>query len=656
MSSILIIENNAMNMEMASELLENAGHSVIKTENALDGINRAKIENPDLVLMDLSLPGMDGLSATKILKEETLTKNIPVIAFTARAMKSDKEKAFEAGCSGYISKPIETSQFVKYIESYLENITENNNRNCLRLNNLSAPLLKAFLPKQAGKEPFREKYKCHNVLIIDDKPLNTELIKEALTQINQNSFIAYSGKQALELVEKEKFDLILLDIMMPEMSGFEVIKELKAKSSTRDIPVIFISALDKTDDIVKGLVSGSDGYITKPFKTEELKARILSLLKIKDLQDQLKSEKEVLERVFQFSADGIIILNSSFQIISCNDLLAKWLFLPKKQLLNCDFYEVFGFDKEINPIKQCLSTGNKYWDFCLEIDKNKNSTDVSYFQAEKARTDAFSSFSSKEKRFLEISCSEISSPFDEVEGYILILRDITAVKEIEQQKETFVATLTHDLKTPVRAQIRALEMLLDEKFGELSNSQKEIIEETLNSNKYMFCMTDNLVSSYKYENNSVNIQKVSFDINNLIQRCYKELKYLADDKNQTVIFDFKCENLNLFADNLEMKRVIVNLLANAINYTQENGQIIISTKILYDAVIISFKDNGKGISQDELPKLFNKYQSFAKKFKQVGAGLGLYLSKQIVESHDGIISVESEEGKGSTFTIKLPKN
>ena len=663
MANILIIEDNIMNMEMAGELLENAGHSAIKTENAADGIKLAKIKKPDLILMDLNLPGMDGLTATKILKEDTLTKNIPVIAFTARVMQSDKENAFDAGCCGFISKPIEVSVFINNIESFLNHdgchtetssasvkqslkssIEKSQTINPLGCSQVTAlqddeasplPSVSAHNPQVQSDKKKETNYKCHKVLIIDDNPMNTEILKETLEQIGQTSVVTHSGKQALDLVEQEKFDLILLDVMMPKMSGFDVIKQLKSKTSTKDIPVIFVSALDQTSNIVKGFDLGSYEYITKPFKIEEVKARILSILKIKDLQDELKAEKEILDLVFKFSADGIVILNSSFEIISCNELFSKWLDLPKEKIINNDFCCIAGHDKDFYPIKQCLKNGDKYMDFCLEINTGNNK---------------------KEIRFLEISCSEINPSLNKIEGYVLILRDVTAHKEIEQQKETFVATLTHDLKTPVRAQMRALEMLVNEKFGKVNDSQKDIIEETLNSNKYMFGMVDNLLATYRYENKSVNIQKHYFNVNDLIKNCYDQLKYLANDKKQTINFDFEKETLDLFADSLEIKRVIINLLSNAVNYTGEYGQIIISSRLKNDMVIISFIDNGKGISQEEISTLFNKYQSFAKKFRQVGTGLGLYLSKQIIESHNGTISVISEEGSGSVFTIKLPIN
>ena len=169
----------------------------------------------------------------------------------------------------------------------------------------------------------------------------------------------------------------------------------------------------------------------------------------------------------------------------------------------------------------------------------------------------------------------------------------------------------------------------------------------------MASMLDNLLSTYKYENGNVIIDKQNIDINSLIKSCYSELKHIADDKKQQIIFDFEENNLNIFADSIEIKRVILNLLSNAVNYTHEEGEIKILTKKQENKTIISFIDNGRGIPQDEISFLFNKFTSSVKKFRQVGTGLGLYLSKHIVESHGGLISVKSTEGKGSCFTVTL---
>jgi two-component system, cell cycle response regulator DivK len=108
---ILIIENDEVNMELASDILEAAGFAVLQAENAEKGIALAKAERPALVLMDISLPGMDGLSATAVLKQDAETKGIPVVALTAHAMKGDEEKVLAAGCADYITKPIDTRAF-----------------------------------------------------------------------------------------------------------------------------------------------------------------------------------------------------------------------------------------------------------------------------------------------------------------------------------------------------------------------------------------------------------------------------------------------------------------------------------------------------------------------------------------------------------------
>ena len=535
MAKILIIEDNSLCMEMASELLKDATHTVFKAESASEGIESAIKHTPDLILMDLELPDIDGLSATRRLKENIETSDIPIVAFTARVMQSDRDEAFKAGCCGFISKPIDVSRFVHLVESFLTykcaskininhycvNKTSHENEtspvtepagqsqiSCMdSLNNSGAD--SGILHTDTICDDNNNRLNPHNILIVDDNPMNTEIIKEVLEQSGQNSKIANNGQQALDFANREKFDLILLDIMMPEMSGFEVIRQLKSNPATENIPFIIISALDNTEDIIRGFNMGSYQYITKPFKINELKARILSILKIKDLNDQ---------------------------------------------------------------------------------------------------------------------------------------------------QENFMATLTHDLKTPILAQMRALEMLLNEKFGTINPSQKSIIQETLNSNIYMLGMVSNLLAAHNYENKHVVISKNLFDLNGLIKDCYNQLQYLADDKKQEVNLDFQQETLLIFADSLEIKRVIVNLISNAINYSEEGGQIFVSSSIDGSQAVFSVKDNGRGISKEELPDLFSKYKSFAKKFRQIGTGLGLYLSRQIVECHGGSICVTSEEGKGSVFTVKLPIN
>ena len=176
----------------------------------------------------------------------------------------------------------------------------------------------------------------------------------------------------------------------------------------------------------------------------------------------------------------------------------------------------------------------------------------------------------------------------------------------------------------------------------------------LHSNKYMFNMLDNLLSTYRYENGNVKLKRDYIDINNLIRNCHIELKYLAEEKNQQITIEISEEPIIVHADLIEIKLVIMNLLSNAMLYTQDGGNIIIKSELSNDLAYISFTDNGRGLSEAEIARLFNKYTSYTKKFRHVGTGLGLYLSKQIVNLHGGDITIISQEEKGSTFTISMP--
>ncbi len=622
MANILIVEDDHVNYELASELLEYAGHEIRRAESLQQCIDSISTQKPDLVLMDINLPETRGTEITRVLKNNPVTEPIPIVAFTAMVMEKDKKEALEAGCSGFISKPFSVSSFVSTVESFM-----NKNETSEEMTKLKCDFRVENFKYSETHGMADMEIKRHNILVVDDNQMNADILKETLEQLGQEVKLAYSGKEAFEKIEGENFDLALLDIMMPDMSGFDIIKQFKLNPRTVDLPVIFVSALDKTSDIVKGFNLGSYEYIVKPYKIEELKARVLSILKIKDLQDELKAEKKILDLIFKFTEDVIILLDDNLRITSCNNMFLSWTGREKSEILNRKLCEIIQCERDCG-----LSSFNIDTCFEFEIDINGK------------------------KRSIEANCSKIASGENLEDGYVMVLRDVTVKKEIEAQKETFVATLTHDLKTPVRAQVKAVEMLLKGSFGQLKDAQAEILNETLNSNKYMAGMLDNLLTTYKYDNGKVTLNRQQTDMVSLINSCYSELRHFAEDKNQNVIFDFGQDSLFATVDSLEIKRVIINLMSNAFAYTEENGKIHIKTGHEQKNFFISITDTGKGLSKNEISGLFSKFTSYSKKFRQVGTGLGLYLSRKIAESHGGEILVESEEGKGSCFTVILPLN
>src|SRR5215510_172413 len=235
---ILIVEDNEKNLKLVRDVLQFRGYLTLEATTGEDGVRQAKARTPDLILMDIQLPGMDGITALGELRADPATRAIPVIAVTASAMTHDRKKIMAAGFDGYQSKPIKVKEFVDVIREMLD----------------------------------RRAVKGYVVVT------------------------AAAGAEALEKIDKEQPALVLLDVMMPGMSGYDVCRKIRQNPATAMLPVIMVTALDPTQERVKGIEAGADDFLTKPINQPELLARVKSLLRIKLLHDELADWNRTLER------------------------------------------------------------------------------------------------------------------------------------------------------------------------------------------------------------------------------------------------------------------------------------------------------------------------------------------------------------------------
>ena len=225
-------------------------------------------------------------------------------------------------------------------------------------------------------------------------------------------------------------------------------------------------------------------------------------------------------------------------------------------------------------------------------------------------------------------------------------------KELEKLKEDFVATLTHDLKVPIVAESNMLEFLINGTFGEINDKQRDVLGKMKSSNKELIDLVHMLLDTYKSNNTTIELYKENTDLNEFLSETIDEMRPVAD-KNDIKLNFVAPQDVNINIDKMQFKRVIKNLIQNALSYSETSTDVDIKTNIQGGNVYISVIDYGKGISQKDIGLIFNKYYSTSKKYRKIGTGLGLYLSKQIVEAHDGEISVTSEEGVLTEFKIKL---
>jgi two-component system, sensor histidine kinase and response regulator len=232
-------------------------------------------------------------------------------------------------------------------------------------------------------------------------------------------------------------------------------------------------------------------------------------------------------------------------------------------------------------------------------------------------------------------------------------------EELLAQKEEFIARMTHDLQTPLVGANRMLDLLCDDVFGELPAQAKSNLKTIKRSNQDLLQMVRNLVESYTYDANAKQFNFILVDLTQLIAEVVSELTPIAVTKNLELTAKFLDRdrpdaNFQIAGDRLELKRLMTNLIGNSLKFTDIGKISIELTPCIPDlpTVTMAISDTGNGISANNLANLFERFRRG--NHKRSNSGLGLYLCKQIVEAHGGIISVRSQVGEGSTFSVEFP--
>lgn len=259
-------------------------------------------------------------------------------------------------------------------------------------------------------------------------------------------------------------------------------------------------------------------------------------------------------------------------------------------------------------------------------------------------------------RWFNIAKCPIFDKKQNIIGILCVARDIELEKKAQDQRETYVATLSHDLKTPTIAQIKALDLLLANTMGELNKDQKDMLVLIKESCTYMHEMLSNLLSTYKYENGDYILNFEDSDIVALTEEVCHELDSLLKEKNAKVLIRV-AEPIEKFKfDKIQIKRVLFNLLGNSISYAYNNTDIEIIMSKQAEFLKVQITNSSPYINPSLLKSIFEKYVTHAAKYNKVGVGLGLYLTKQIINAHSGEITAVSFEENKNIFEFTIPMN
>lgn len=260
------------------------------------------------------------------------------------------------------------------------------------------------------------------------------------------------------------------------------------------------------------------------------------------------------------------------------------------------------------------------------------------------------------QHWYKIHKAPILTSNNEINGLVAIAKNIDADKKLEHQRDLFLATLSHDLKNPLQAQISSLEMLYREYYGKIDEGHQEVMALIIESAKYMKDMLCTLLKTCKQNNGIIQLVYSRFDILSLMTKSIREVRDLGKIKNVEIRFNSKLteDEKLMYADENQLRRVIGNMLNNAINYAFENSVVDISIKLENGFYVFDFKNESEEISESLKVNIFDKYVCGNPLESNSGVGLGLYFCRKILEAHEGTISLDNI-GTKNTFSIKIPK-
>jgi PAS domain S-box-containing protein len=497
----------------------------------------------------------------------------------------------------------------------------------------------------ADNNIFKEKTPL--ILIVDDVAKNLQVLGTILSKENYKIAAANNGEQAISIANNTLPDLILLDIMMPGINGYETCARLKKDPKTRDIPIIFLTAKIELDDIIKGFEVGAVDYITKPFNSVELLVRTKTHLELKISRDLLeekalhiRKEKNKIETIIQSIDDGVFVVDKDLIITLFNPKASQISGFSEKEVIGQKYYNILKFIIELDNssvddkfIKDAVKTGKiqEINNHTLLITKKGNQIPVAD------------------------SAAPLINEKGQITGCVVVFRDITKDREIEKMKSEFVSITSHQLKTPLTGIKWMTELLLRSK---LNKEQMEYANYAHDSTNRLVDLIDDLLDvSHIETGRKFDIQIENIDVIALLNAAIGDVEKNARKKNISISKDKgTMSKLMVNIDPDKIRQVISNLIDNAVKYSKQGGTIELNCVKNKKEVVIFVRDHGIGIPQKQQKRLFEKFfrADNAVLSETDGTGLGLYIVKAIVGAHNGKIWFDSVENKGTTFYIKLP--
>ena len=473
------------------------------------------------------------------------------------------------------------------------------------------------------------------ILVIDDEERVREGCRKVLAREGYEVTIAESGAVGLKMIEGRHYDVILLDLMMPSLSGFDVLAHVKALHP--DTVIIVISGYATVENSIEAMKRGAFDFIPKPFSPEQLRVLTRKAIEYTRAMQDIADEKSRMRVLINRLTDGVMATDSSKRIVLANPAFLRMAGCREVQAIGRPVGEVIRYGELDRMIDRALAISK---DDLVEL------TEEICCEAEGGQPGPV----------LNARCIPFIDRAGRNVGTITVLHDITTLKRLDQIKSEFVSMVSHEIRSPLNSVLAQIKIILDGLAGEVTARQQEILQRASEKVKSLVSLSSELLDLARIESGLISREMEQLNLGDILKDQVAFHGAAAQAKNISLELEPLPELAPLFVDRRNMEEVFSNLISNAINYTPEGGKVTVSAAMEGEYLRASVSDNGIGMAPDDLNHIFNRFYRIKNDKTRfiIGTGLGLAIVKSIVEAHNGFIRVESEPDRGSTFHVYIP--
>ena len=478
------------------------------------------------------------------------------------------------------------------------------------------------------------------VLIADD---NADM-RDYITRLLGDRWIVTAvpdGASALQRALTVRPDVVVADVMMPELDGFQLLRALRRGEHTRSIPVILLSARAGEEARVEGLQAGADDYLVKPFSARELVARVQAQV----LRSKVRSIEEAhamrLASIFEHAPVGVAILQTARHVFEyVNDAYSAMI--GRRPVVGKPVREALpelAGQQLLQLLDGVFESGRPHVGRSVRVLLNRGAGQT-------------------EETFFDFVYQPLRDD-GRVSGIAVVCFEVTELAKARRDaesanraKDEFLAMLGHELRNPLAPILTALQLM---SLRGLRGAERErsIIERQV---KHVVTLVDDLLDVSRITRGKVQLKREDLDVADVVAKAIEMTGPALEGRQHTLLVEVP-RGLRTQADAGRLAQVFANLLTNAAKYTEPKGTIAVSAAVDGSDVVIRITDNGNGITPDMLPRVFDLFVQERQDIErpQGGLGIGLAIVRSLVEAHGGGVTAFSEgRGKGSTFTVRLP--